>query len=71
MEQQQELLPPAPAAPDDFEGRLEFFREHGYVFLPRAIEGDVRSLLDELGRAIQEADSFLATLEGQPAGQAR
>ena len=26
---------------DDFEGQLEFFREHGYVFLPRAIEGDV------------------------------
>ena len=41
VEQQQELLKPAPAAPDDFEGRLEFFREHGYVFLPRAIEGDV------------------------------
>ncbi|NNL68299.1 MAG: DUF2959 domain-containing protein [Myxococcales bacterium] len=30
-----------------------------------SIEGDVRTLLDELGRAIQEADSFLATLEGQ------
>jgi hypothetical protein len=28
-----------------------------------SIEGDVRTLLDELGRSIQEADRFLATLE--------
>jgi uncharacterized protein YukE len=28
-----------------------------------SIEGDVRTLLEELGRAIQEADLFLATLE--------
>ena len=28
-----------------------------------AIEGDVQSLIDELGRSIREADAFLDTLE--------
>ena len=66
VEQQQELLPPAPAAPDDFEGQLEFFREHGYVFRPRAIEGDVlrRAQAAFTAAAVEPRAAWEAATEG-------